>query len=209
MDIEKKKELWHKLDTESERAFLAFETYRNLPGRDRSVLRAYRRYVDNPLAVKPSDTWSRWSSQYAWRERARAHDAHLDRIRQRSIEKAIEEEAERYAREVEKTRYHCNELMAISYTRAIEWLEDSEWAKSNLRSGDVVKIIALHLEATEKLAVAPETVGAEGDWEEDEVEDPEIDRLVEEVDAAAEADVPEEGLKVGEEDSEESEDAER
>jgi hypothetical protein len=53
----------------------------------------------------------------------------------------------------------------------VEWLEDSEWANSNLRSSDVIKIIALHLEAEHKLAEAQGVSEIEGDWEEDEVDE--------------------------------------
>jgi hypothetical protein len=96
MDIEKKsRELWDRLENESERAYRAFESYRNLPSSGRTLIEAYRRHVENPHAAKPSDTWSRWFGQFGWRERAAAYDAHLDRIRERSIERAIEEEAER------------------------------------------------------------------------------------------------------------------
>jgi hypothetical protein len=170
------------------------------------LIEAYRRHVDNPHAAKPSDTWSRWSSQFAWHERAAAYDRHLDWIRERSIEKAIEEEAERYAREIERTRYRTNELMTLGYERAMEWLEDSECANEQLRAGDVIKIIQLHLDATIKLGGGDRMAPNEGNWEED---DAEINRIVEEVDAAAEAEESAEGLKEGEEDSEEDEDEQR
>jgi len=119
MDIQKK-ELWERLESEPERAYRAFEVFLNLPSGDRTLIAAYRQLVGNPDAVKPSDTWSGWSSRFAWRERAAAYDAHLDRIRERSIEKAIEEEAERQAREAEKTRYRYNELMTGAYVQAVE-----------------------------------------------------------------------------------------
>ncbi len=64
MDIGKKKELWDRLENELERAYRAFESYRNLP-RQRTLIQAYRQHVGNPNAAKPSDTWSRWSSEGA------------------------------------------------------------------------------------------------------------------------------------------------
>jgi hypothetical protein len=66
MDIEKKKELWDRLDNEPERAYRAFEFYRNLPSGERTLIEAYRQHVGNRDAAKPSDTWSRWSSEFAW-----------------------------------------------------------------------------------------------------------------------------------------------
>ena len=63
MDTEKK-ELWDRLENEPERAYRAFETYLALPSGERTILEAYRSYVGNPRATKPSDTWSGWSSRF-------------------------------------------------------------------------------------------------------------------------------------------------
>ena len=115
MDIEKKKELWDRLENEPERAYRAFESYRNLPSAERRLIEAYRQHVGNRDAVKPSDTWSRWSSEFAWRERAAAHDDHLASVRREAHEQVIKEEAARQAREVERTRYRYSELMTIGY----------------------------------------------------------------------------------------------
>src|SRR5215218_6052888 len=124
--METKKELWDRLENEPERAHRAFESFLSLPSGERTLLGAYRRHVGNPDAAKPSDTWSGWSSSFAWRERAAAYDDHLARLRRDAYERAIEEEAGRQAREIEKTRGCYNELMTLSYVRAMEWLEDVE-----------------------------------------------------------------------------------
>src|SRR5215208_1278986 len=110
MDIENM-EVWDRLENEPERAYRAFESFFALPGGKRTLLEAYRQHVGNPDALKPSDTWSRWSSQFAWRERASAYDDHLASLRRNAYERVIEEEAERQAREVEKVRGRYNELM--------------------------------------------------------------------------------------------------
>jgi hypothetical protein len=60
MDTEKR-ELWDRLDNEFERAHRAFRAFLNLPSGERTVVEAYRGHVGNPQAVKPSDTWTRWS----------------------------------------------------------------------------------------------------------------------------------------------------
>src|SRR5215208_625539 len=125
MDIQKR-ELWDRLENESERAYRAFECFLSLPSGERTLLRAYRQHVDNPDAAKPSDTWSGWANTFAWRERAAAYDDHLARLRRDAYERAIEEEAARQAREVEKVRGHYNELMTLSYERAMEWLEEAQ-----------------------------------------------------------------------------------
>src|SRR3712207_3222332 len=63
MDSEKKsRELWDRLENEPERAYRAFEVYRNLPSGQSTLIPAYRQHVGNPDAAKPSDTWSRWST---------------------------------------------------------------------------------------------------------------------------------------------------
>src|SRR5215207_1171377 len=110
MDIQKR-ELWDRLENEPERAYRAFEVFLSLPSGERTLLGAYRRHVGNSEAAKPFDTWSGWSSTFAWRERAAAYDDYLAGVRRGAYERAVEEEAERQAREVERTRGCYNELM--------------------------------------------------------------------------------------------------
>src|SRR5215207_6035894 len=125
MDTQKT-ELWDRLENEPERAYRAFESFLSLPSGERTLLGAYRQHVGNPDAVKPSDTWSGWSSSFAWRERAAAYDDHLASLRREAYMRAIEEEAARQAREVEKARYRSNELLTLGYERAMEWLEEMD-----------------------------------------------------------------------------------
>src|SRR5215208_6535364 len=113
MDIQKK-ELWDRLENEPERAYRAFECFLSFPGSERTLLAAYRQYVGNPDAAKPSDTWSGWSNAFAWRERAAAYDDHLASLRREAYERALEEEAARQARDVEKVRGQYNELLAVA-----------------------------------------------------------------------------------------------
>src|SRR5215216_2270439 len=182
MDTEKR-ELWDRLTTESERAYRAFECFLNLPSGERTLLGAYRLHVGNP-AVKPSDTWSRWSSEFAWRERAAAYDDHMANKRREAYEMGVEEEAERQGALAERTRGRMFELLTLSYDAAMSWFEDPEWTKDNLRSGDVVRIIALHLDAAEKFGVLKAEEGiAEGDWDESKLEkdakgDAEVDQIL-------------------------------
>jgi hypothetical protein len=175
MDTEKR-ELWDRLENEPERAYRAFECFLNLPSGERTLLAAYRQHVGNPDAVKPSDTWSGWSSQFAWRERAAAYDDHLGSVRREAHEQVIKEEAERQAREVERTRYHYNELMTMAYDGAMEWLENAQ--RSDLRGQDVIRIIKLHLDAVTAFE-ATERPRQEDTWtEQDEIE---IDRILREI----------------------------
>jgi hypothetical protein len=179
MDIQKR-ELWDRLENEPERAYRAFESFLSLPGHERTLLAAYRQHVGNPDAVKPSDTWSRWSSQFAWRERAAAYDDHLASLRREAYERVIEEEAERQAREIEKVRGRYNELMSAAYHRAMECLEDDDWVSSNLRASDVLNITKLYMDAVKAFEADREPTG-EDDWtEEDEARMDEIIKEIEE-----------------------------
>jgi hypothetical protein len=201
MDTEKR-ELWDRLTTESERAYRAFECFLNLPSGERTLLRAYRQHVGNPDAVKPSDTWSGWSSRFAWRERAAAYDDHIASLRREAYERALEEETARQAREVEKVRGRYNELLAAAYHRAMEALEDDLWVRDNLRSSDVLNIARLHLDAVKALEVDRESK-VEADWtEEDEAR---MDEIIKEVDAQTDLERPDEE----EEDEEDSDNTER
>jgi hypothetical protein len=180
------RELWDRLKNEPERAYRAFESFLGLPSGERTLLEAYRRHVGNPDAAKPSDTWSGWSSAFAWRERAAAYDDHLASVRREAYERAVEEEAARQAREVEIARGRYNELMTLGYERAVEWLENAQ--TSDLRAQDVIQIIRLYMDA-EKFFGAQES-SAEAEWtEEDEAE---VADIVKEIDALADADEPEE-----------------
>jgi hypothetical protein len=190
MDIQNK-EVWDRLENEPERAFRAFESFLVLPSGERTLLAAYRQHVGNPDAVKPSDTWSRWSNEFAWRERAAAYDDHLASVRREAHEQVIKEEAARHAREVERTRYHYNELMTAAYLRAMECLEDDDWVSRNLRSSDVLNITRLYMDAVKAFKVDRESK-VEDDWEED---DAEFDEIVKEVDARPYLEHPDLGLE--------------
>jgi hypothetical protein len=182
MDSEKKsKELWDRLKNEPERAHRAFESYRYLPSAQRTLIEAYRQHVGNPGAAKPSDTWSRWSREFAWRERAAAYDAHMDRLREKSMEKVIQQQAEEQARQLERMRGRFNELMTIAYCETMEYLETRDFL-SQMRPQDVINIMKLHFEATQKLGdTNTQSTDSVVDWLEDEQR--ELDAILDEIDA--------------------------
>jgi hypothetical protein len=204
MDIQKR-ELWDRLENEPERAYRAFECFLNLPSGERTLLAAYRQHVGNPEAVKPSDTWNRWSSQFAWRERAAAFDDHLASLRREAYERAIEEEAERQAREVEKVRGCMNELLTVAYHRAMECLEDENWVRDNLRSSDVMRIIGLHMDAVKAFEVDRASKD-EADWSEEDLAAGE--QIIKDIEARRNLEHPDLGLEDWE-GSEEGSDEER
>ena len=199
-----RKELWHQLDNESDRAHEAFRTFMLLPPAERSVVRAWREWSANPDAKREPPYFAGWARDYAWSDRARAHDHHIEVIRESGMEEAIREEATRQARQVEQVRGRFNELMAITYERAIEYLEDEDFIKQ-LRPADVVQIMKIHLETTQKLGdMNTQTPDSGVDWSEDEQR--ELDRILDEIESEEAQEEPEEGSEVSEEGSEESED---
>ncbi len=200
MDTQER-ELWDRLENEPERAYRAFESFLALSSNERTLLGAYRQHVGNPDAVKPSDTWSGWSSSFAWRERAAAYDDHLASLRRDAYERTMEEEAGRQAREVEKVRGRMNELMTLGYVRAMDWLENAQ--PSDLRFQDISNIIRLHMDYLKAFAVQPEP-SHDDDWtEEDDVELAEVWKRIE-----AKRDA-EEGAQGRDEEESESDDSDK
>ena len=167
MDIQKR-ELWDRLENESERAYRAFECFLSLPSGERTLLAAYRQHVGNPEAAKPSDTWSGWSNTFAWRERAAAYDDHLASLRRGAYERVIEEEAARQAREVEKVRGRMNELLMLGHMRAMEFLEQMD--VSEMRMSDAIQFVRLQMDFAKTFAVEPEPSHHDEWTEEDDAE---------------------------------------
>jgi hypothetical protein len=205
MARQERKELWHQLDNESNRAHEAFKLYMYLAPADRSVNKAWREWSGNPDAKREPPYFAGWSQNFAWPERARAHDHHLELVRERGTEKAIEEEAKKQARAVEKLHYRYHELMAMGYERAMQYLEDDDFVK-HMRPSDVVALIKLHFEGLSKLGeTSAQNTESTVDWSEDEQR--ELERIVGEIDAEEEKrEEPPSGSEDGEESSEESED---
>jgi hypothetical protein len=95
-DRESREQLWDRLSNESGRAYEAFKVYLYLPPADRTIVGAWREWTGNPEAARPSPFFKRWARDYAWSERA--HDHHLEVIRERGMEEAVKEEAKKQAR---------------------------------------------------------------------------------------------------------------
>lgn len=71
---------WERWVGETEKQFLAFKAFRDIPAADRSILEAYRRHTRKPHAALASSWFYELSKVRKWRERAAAFDAHLDRL---------------------------------------------------------------------------------------------------------------------------------
>ena len=169
MDTERKRELWDRLDNEPERAHRAFQTFLDLPSHDRTVVKAYRGHVGNLRARKASDTWTKWSRDFAWTERASAYDDHLASVRRQAYERGIEEEAERQGALAERTRNRMNELMTVGYEAAIRSLEEVV-EEGGMRPAEAIQITRLYLEAVKVFGVTNEVKDEDGWTEEDDRE---------------------------------------
>ena len=199
MDIEKSNEqLWHRLENEPRRAFEAFQTYLSLPSGSRTIVEAYRRHVDNPHATRVSDTWTGWSRDFAWTLRATAYDDYLESLRREAYERAVGEEAERQALEVEKMRGRFHELLTVTVERTLEFVESEDFL-SQLRTQDVIGLLKLYGEVIEKQGGfnPPQEIA---DLSEDELA--EFHRTLEEIEAEEGSDGGEEGSEYSEGDSE-------
>lgn len=67
---------WDRQPKESEEAYSAFLTYRDL-GEGRTVPEAYRQAKRKPDARQPNGTWNKWAASRDWATRAQAYDDHL------------------------------------------------------------------------------------------------------------------------------------
>jgi hypothetical protein len=118
------RELWEPLDNESPRQFEGFKAFRGLPPKDRNLINSWRIYAQNPCAPKVPPSFKRWHDEFAWEDRTRAYDVHVERVRQRGVEKAIEDEARAQQLDAEKVRGRMHELLSVGYDKALEWMED-------------------------------------------------------------------------------------
>ena len=91
---------WDPMPGESDKAYAAFCTYRDL-GPRRSLDEASRRYHQSS-SQRPrcaSGTIRRWAQRWNWQTRARAWDQETERVKQAEQQAAVLEMTERHARE--------------------------------------------------------------------------------------------------------------
>lgn len=92
---------WERTPEESNQAFRAFCSYRDL-GPTRTTLAAYRLQKGNPQAKKPSGCWCGWSVKYKWPERAKLYDDHMNlRMRQSNEEQYLKDLEDYRVRQVQ------------------------------------------------------------------------------------------------------------
>jgi hypothetical protein len=202
---ESREQLWHRLSSESARAYEAYKVYMYLSPAERTVVGSWRLWSHNTDTKREPPFFRSWYHSYAWSERARPHDHHIELLREEGQEEAIKEEAARQAQKVEKTRARLNELRAMAYERAIECLESDDFVEQ-LRPSDVRQILNIHLETTQKLG-GGETGTPDGativDWSEDEQR--ELDNLLGEIETGEGQEKSSSGSENSEVDPEEAE----
>jgi len=84
---------WHRQPGETDKAFLAFVTYRDL-GPERTVQAAID--TSNKTSSGLHRTWTGWSARHHWVQRAAAYDAHLDEVRLNAIEDRVARTTEKH-----------------------------------------------------------------------------------------------------------------
>jgi hypothetical protein len=199
------RELWHQLDNESDRAHDAFKYYMLLPPAERTIISARREWTGNPDAKREPPYFAAWAKDYGWSDRARARDHHLEVIRERGMEAAIEQEAAQQARQAERVRNRYNELLARTYLEAIEYMESGDFVR-NMRPSDVINVMKVYFEATKFFGESLQQNEREiADLTPDELA--ELDRIVDEIETRAQErnKKSEEESEDGEEDAEDSE----
>lgn len=115
--------VWDRLDGESETAFAYFVTYRNL-GRRRTVVEtaAYEE-------VQPTTLWA-YSSDFNWRERARAWDAWNDQL----FEAGMVDARQR----ISQQHVEVGELMMEIVRKKLKW--EGDFDNPSIGWGDIAKL---------------------------------------------------------------------
>lgn len=78
---------WERRDDESDRAWAAFKTYRDMPPHERSVANTVRA-IRGPQARVEGDWFYELSSKHSWSDRVRDFDRHMDQAAQSALKRA-------------------------------------------------------------------------------------------------------------------------
>lgn len=163
---------WARRPDETDKAFAAFQAYRDLPAKARSQQAAYEAYVEErdgdrrqnggkPAArSKPPGYFCAWSSKHGWEDRAAAYDAYVD-------QKAREAGEEDYFAQLQDFRRRQLEWAEVSAKGArqlldvvLERIEEIE--ASDIAAGDLWKHVKAITELMESAAAMErEALGVE------------------------------------------------
>jgi len=77
---------WERQPDETDRAWAAFQVYRDLPPAERSFDAAWRKRYAKPAHHRCPQWYRIWAKQYDWKDRAAAWDRHLDDVERAATE---------------------------------------------------------------------------------------------------------------------------
>lgn len=107
IEFPEKGDVWERLPGETQKAWLAFKLYRDLPSETRTIADAeeqYRAKLGKPVKVRDrsggSGQFWKWKKQYRWEERITAYDNFMDAVRVKRVKNRILRSAERHADEM-------------------------------------------------------------------------------------------------------------
>lgn len=121
--------IWERTREETEKAWLAFVAYRDLPQAERTIRAAFNRMHPNPSGPQNApDGWYKWGRRYQWLERAAAMDAYRARL-----ELAAEAEEKIKARRMRRG------VLAQSLRRLSEALQTMDLSKAS--AADVARLL--------------------------------------------------------------------
>jgi len=78
---------WERRQNETDRAWAAFQIYRDLPPSERSYGAAFRKTYRKPAHYQAPQWYRQWAKQHDWRGRVENWDRHLDDIERAATER--------------------------------------------------------------------------------------------------------------------------
>jgi hypothetical protein len=112
---------WERRDDETDRAWAAFQLYRDMGAGKRSFAKAYQERYGKDSSAQAPQFFRTWASEHQWYARATAWDRHLDAL---NIQ-AQEEEAKRW-------RDRRRNLLAVYFARLAEAVDVARWIETDL-----------------------------------------------------------------------------
>lgn len=121
--------IWERCREETEKAWLAFVAYRDMPQAERSIRAAYNRMHPDPAGMREAPgSWNGWARRYQWIERAAALDSYKARL-----ELAAEAEERAKARRMRRG------VLLQSLRRLSEALQTLDLSKAS--AADVARLL--------------------------------------------------------------------
>lgn len=120
---------WERMPGEGEKAFAAFNAYRNTPADARSIPKCVAVYYGKPATVSRVNVWRRWSGRWRWQYRVQAWQDYLERKANEARVAEVKAMAERHAK-----------IGAAIQGKGVERLQKLE--VTELTAGDVLRFLS-------------------------------------------------------------------